>query len=98
MMLDRQEFKAWMIKRFDDPGIAGDNSALWIPEHDLDSSCEWFLLIQDRERAWNKKKFWRWCDSHLAGAVRCFYRETAVEEWWGFQDQRDIVIWSLKWL
>ena len=102
-ILTRDEFKRWMVREFDDPGIAAPKSALWIPEDRTGLRCQYFVLAEGRRRryqTWSElhDEYWTWCTETLAGDVRCFWANNeSGEEWWGFTEQDDIPIWILKW-
>lgn len=71
---------------------------LWIPEttrYSMKIHCEYFVQVSPIKVA--LKEYWQWCDDTLHGQVRCFI-SSVDSEYWGFTDERDIVIWRLKWV
>lgn len=99
-MINRAQFVEYFeqIK----PGLGAYHSPLWIPEQSRDSSqtvhCEWFVCVPPVEVHSFKEDYWSWCNENLAGAVRCFSSDSDnLREWWGFTDQADMVLWTLRW-
>lgn len=88
------------------------NGPLWIPEtfDNKKICCIWFLkvkpldlsscLITDNYPQGKKEYYYSWCKENLKGQVRCFSSDPTdtMEEWWGFTEQNDIMLWMLKWL
>ena len=98
-MITREEFKQY-FNEIAGHDFSADGSPLWIPEHDLDSKCTAFIRISAPVK-WDIFEqdfitFWEWCKTHLNGQVRCF-SSSDDEEWWGFTEPSDIVLWVLKW-
>ena len=47
----------------------------------------------------HKINYYNWCDKTLKGRVRCYSSDSDNDrEWWGFTEQEDIVLWTLKWM
>ncbi len=86
-----------------DSRLGGPDCVLWIPENDLPKSCQWFVKVKPLMRVKNnkesfKKEYWEWNDNNLLGYVRCFSLDIEnQEEWWGFTNKEDIVLWMLRW-
>ena len=96
MLLDRAKF----AHHFDEikDGLGDEDSPLWIPEEDI-GPCQWFLRVKLLRAHHFKKEYWAWCDENLIGDVRCFSSDSEHEqEWWGFTDKQDMVLWTLKWM
>lgn len=83
----KMEFKDWQR-------ITADDHPLWIPEQDLQEPCQYFVCVLAPVR---DRDYWLWCTNMLQGYVRCF-SSSENEEWWGFTNEADITMWSLKWL
>ena len=95
MILTRDEF-ADHFKSLD-KRLAGPDSPLWIPDEGIPS--EWFVCIKPIGVHRFKWKYFDWCNNTLKGRVRCYSSDTeGQQEWWGFTDKQDIVLWTLKWM
>jgi hypothetical protein len=81
-------------------GLGDDDSPLWIAERTLSGPCVAFITINSPVKfdvfEIDFLNFWEWCDKNLLGEVRCF-SSSEDEEWWGFTNPNDIVLWALKW-
>lgn len=102
MIATRKEFKNWICALFPDhPAMANKESAVWIPEESGKVKCQWFVAVPPVHAGHSsnfRQGYWDWCNQHLKGHVRCFMRNPDNnEEWWGFTDRNDIVLWVLKW-
>lgn len=100
MILNRQEFAEHFNRTHS--GLGDKNSPLWEPEERLSRNnavafiCVTPIRVLNPLR--NKTLFWEWCRDHLQGKVFCYSCDTINgEEWWGFTDESDIVLWVLKW-
>lgn len=85
------------------PGLGLPNSPLWGPEHSLKpDQCEYFICVAPVRPIWDDNEhgtFWDWNTNKLKGYVRCFSsNHRDKEEWWGFTDNDDILIWVLRWV
>ncbi len=104
MMIDiqsRDQFKHWIRTQFHEKNMDHENSAVWIPEHDLDGvKCQWFVTTSCiLQKKYFKVDYWLWCKENLKGPVRCFWSNPEEDqECWGFADRDDIFIWILRWL
>lgn len=95
MVLDRQEFTEHFKSL--DVRLAGPDSPLWIPDEATPS--EWFVCIKPIGVHKFKSEYYDWCNDTLKGRVRCYSSDSeGQQEWWGFTDQEDIVLWTLKWI
>lgn len=95
MILTRSEFADYFNGLR--PGLGNADSPLWIPEDGADPS-EWFVCVSPRQAHQYKIDFWQWCHQCLLGQVRCYSSsDEEQQEWWGFTNQKDIVLWLLKW-
>lgn len=97
-IVSRKEFKDVMLMTF--PAKKLDSKhPLWIPEKDFAPKVKCIKFVRTnpvklvRE---NKDEYWRWCNETLNGTVRCF-TSGDEDEWWGFTDPDDVVIWTLRW-
>lgn len=94
MVLDRTEFADHF--RSLDKRLAGPESPLWIPDEDTPS--EWFVCVEPIGVHRFKFEYYNWCNNTLKGKVRCYSSASEnKQEWWGFTDREDIVLWMLKW-
>lgn len=97
----REEFKCYIRMLFGRAEMADENSALWIPENDLNGvKCQWFVTAPCVRKAASvtKSDYWAWCADNLKGFVRCFMSNNEDdEEVWGFTELDDINWWMLKW-
>lgn len=95
MILERQEFADY-FKSLDER-LAGTDSPLWIPDEGTPS--KWFVCTKPIGVHRFKFSYYDWCNKTLKGRVRCYSSDTDNEqEWWGFTNQEDIVLWTLKWM
>lgn len=97
---NRQEF-ATVFEEMK-PGLGAPDSPLWLPEHSLKpDTCEYFICVGPVRPVWDDDDaglFWDWNEENLQGHVRCFSSNSRDrEEWWGFTDESDIMLWILKW-
>ena len=94
MILTRQEFAEYFNSL--DVRLGVDDSPLWIPDEDAPS--QWFVCVNPIGVHKFKNKYYDWCDTTLAGKIRCYSSDSYNDkEWWGFTDKQDIVLWTLKW-
>lgn len=99
MILSRTEF-AEMFNSIRS-GLGDKGSALWEAECDI-PDCQWFVQVRPLEisgkRHGYKNSYWAWCNQNLTGKTRCFSSNNDdAEEWWGFTNKDDIVLWTLRW-
>lgn len=94
MILDREAFaKLWA------PVHNREDGPLWIPEQANSTRCRWFVKVKPILTPYSNSysnSYWDWCDYCLQGKVMCF-SSSDTEEWWGFNNKDDILIWLLKW-
>lgn len=95
MILTRAEFtKLWNMKS---PSLmlGDETSVLWVQERNLGISANWFIKVKPIRVT---PEFHEWSAQTLAGNILCYSSsEENAEEWWGFTDYKDILIWKLKW-
>jgi hypothetical protein len=90
----RAEFvKYWNSIKF---GLGNSNSGLWAYEqaHKFKSQhfiCVKSITINDGD------EFIQWVKDNCSGRVSCYSSNGNDEEWWGFTDESDIMIWILRW-
>ena len=99
MIINREEFARHFNTLKD--GLGGPDSALWIPEEDSHPAdlSNWFVCVEPIGVSRFKWAYWEWCNETLQGKVRCYSSNTDdQQEWWGFTDKDDIVVWMLKWM
>jgi hypothetical protein len=95
-MLTRDEF----AHHFEEikEGLGQTNSPLWCAEEST-SRCDWFICVKPLRVHNFKKTYWDWCNNNLQGKTACYSSDSENEqEWWGFTDKQDIVLWTLKWM
>jgi hypothetical protein len=96
-IMSREEFKDRFSVDFNE--VIRADHPLWIPENDFapKTKCIKFVLTTKLNFTSEAKyEYWEWCNSTLNGIVRCF-SSGDENEWWGFSDPDDVVIWTLKW-
>lgn len=96
MLLTREEFKKYYIGICSNEGII---DPLFSQEEYYKINCKWFVLVPclNLFQQGLKKEYWDWCDKHLTGKLLCFSSDILNDqEWWGFEKEEDIVLWSLK--
>lgn len=100
MIHSREEFKRIARTIRDDPTIIDERSRFWVAEQDITDKCHWFVSVPCLRLSVDDTKtdYWVWCADVLKGYVRCFMIDyERNEEWWGFTDEEDATIWTLKW-
>jgi hypothetical protein len=86
------------------PGLGHSDSVLWAAEHSLrPDTCQHFVCVppltdlQTIDQSYSE--FWAWCEQQMQGYCRCFSSNTRDrEEWWGFTNKDDILMWVLRWI
>lgn len=100
-MITRAEFKHLAKTWHPHEDWSLPDSPLWIPEHRDFVIPEWFVCvypIKIGETRQDCQDFWDWCADNLSGKLLCYMSDTDdQEEWWGFTNQKDIVLWMLRW-
>lgn len=100
-IINRTEFidKFNDIMRSNGTDCGDDNHPLWLAEKFDPTNrikCNWFVCVVPFTA--NAQYYWDWCNSTLAGQVACFSSDDhEQEEWWGFTNENDTLIWLLKW-
>ena len=101
MILDRQQF----INYFNDlqPELGNITSPLWEPERVTNTSNDWFVCVKPilAKPSWGEKRstYYQWCEQNLKNSPNCYSSDDInQQEWWGFKNREDIVIWMLKWI
>ena len=100
MVITRQEFidywKVTLHSASSLPIVDEPDGLLWLPEQAEQIRCEWFVCVIPID--WRSIDYWVWCDTVLHGKVKCFASDTIKQqEWWGFTDKDDVMLWILKW-
>ncbi len=99
MILTREQFVDWWDQVVPENPANRPDHPLWIPETEMrpGPASSWFVKASCRRTG--QPDYWSWCDANLEGIVRCYMLdEEADAEWWGFTNQKDMVIWMLKWM
>jgi hypothetical protein len=98
MILSRAEFIDYF--RGLDYRIDGNDPfcPLWVPEEDGNINCQWFVAVKPLSVHKIKSSYYDWCNQTLKGSIRCFSSSLEEQqEWWGFTEHKDVVVWMLKW-
>ena len=97
-MITRDEFKALVKQTWHNTNdLSADDSPLWALEKATVIRPQWFACIKPINQR-HAAAYWHWCDSHLSGDVLCYSSNTDdSEEWWGFTEKNDVLIWMLRW-
>jgi hypothetical protein len=96
-IVSRKEFRDKFSGVFNE--IIRADHPLWIPEREFEpkTKCIKFILTKKINFTSEEKyDYWEWCNSTLNGVVRCF-SSGDEDEWWGFSNSDDVVIWTLRW-
>lgn len=100
MVITRTEFIKTLMQ---EPGwkfeLSDVNGPLWIPEREMGSVWEsqWFTCVKPVTYE-TKAEYWGWCNTNLKYRTACYLSDdTNQEEWWGFEDKNDTVLWLLRW-
>jgi hypothetical protein len=95
-ILTRSEFKDYWnnIKE----GLGNADSPLWEAEREIfKGNYQWFVSKSITSYG-NLEEYWQWCEVTLKGNITCYSASSEEnQEWWGFTNKDDIVIWSLRW-
>lgn len=102
--MNRDQFKkfvldAWSHVNSDDVdrlGLFRDEEPFWIPEFSVGRRvnyfCECWTGVQ------NNKKLYKWADQYLLYSPLCFMIDSVNrKEWWGFDNEKDMALFLLKW-
>lgn len=96
LVVDRAQFTSIFDKIFEDKGGIDDAHILWEVERTQNIKCKYFVCATPINVDYSK--YWDWCNSTLNGNAVCFSSNSEDnEEWWGFTDKEDIIIWMLRW-
>jgi len=96
MILTREEF----ADEFNSlkPGLGNPDSPLWFAE-EQNIKPSWFVCIKPIRISERKQEYWSWCNMTLKGQLLCYSSNSEdQQEWWGFTDQKDVVLWMLRWM
>jgi hypothetical protein len=111
-MMNREQFKRhanlWFHERRKIPEwiqvkdeVDDDEHVIWNAEKfnpDNRFFCQWFVCVKPFMLQEDKDEYWEWCNKNLTGKITCFSSSTdSMEEWWGFTEKQDILIWLLRW-
>lgn len=101
-ILNRQEFIAEfnIIMRNHGKDCADPDHIIWEAEKYITPphKCQWFVCVTPLDVDRNISNYWEWVKETLNEVVVCFSTDPAEQaEWWGFTDEQDAVIWTLKW-
>lgn len=98
MMLTRAQF----IQYFNNlqAGLGDQTSPLWVGEKYLvEKQCNWFINVRPiNVNDIHNHNFRKWVKTYCKGQVLCYSSNTDdQEEWWGFTNKDDILLWMLRW-
>ena len=103
-MMNRKGFSTKFneIMRNHGRDCANDEHPLWEAEKRSTPRifCKWFVCVKPLTvfDASERQDYWTWVRETLRGQVVCFSSDlNAKEEWWGFTNKKDALIWMLKW-
>lgn len=97
-ILTRKEFINAIIKKWNtDKNFL---PILFSYEEYVGRKSQWFVCIEASAIVdGGKSEYWDWCNEFLSGKLICYSSGSPGEdEWWGFTEKNDILLWSLKWL
>lgn len=81
------------------PGLGDADSGMWAYERQYGLHSLWFISVKPIRLALygpKQKEFWAWCKQYCPTGVSC-YSASDEEEWWGFVDREEIMLWLLRW-
>lgn len=95
-VLSREEFIGH-FNQFIYPDVIDIKHCIWEAENNHSSKplCQYFVNITPIEE--DMKIYWDWVETNMRGKTTCYSSDGEYEEWWGFTDKYDIVLWSLRW-
>lgn len=95
MILTRAEFTELWNMKATGLKLGDETSILWVPERTLGIKANWFIKVKPIRTT---PEFHEWSAQTLIGNILCYSsNEETAEEWWGFTEYMDILIWKLKW-
>lgn len=102
MIVTRNKFiRLWNERQ---AGLGDPSSVIWTLENaGRVNPSRWFIKIKPLTDTFNNtggrdENYWDWCKETLTGTVACYSTDgDLLEEWWGFENHEDIIIWKLKW-
>lgn len=97
-MITRDEFKEvarhWHLYT----DFSADDSPLWAVEQSTQIIPQWFVCVKPVRVVTQIEDYWQWCEKHLTGKLLCYSSsDEDQEEWWGFTNKDDGILWILKW-
>jgi len=101
-ILNRNQFidKFNYIFRYQGQLVEDDEHPLWVAEKSYTPRifCNFFICVKPINLE-EKDIHWRWVNKTLNNKIACFSSDgVGQEEWWGFVDEKDILLWTLKWV
>jgi hypothetical protein len=100
LVVDRAQFTAIFDQIFKYSGGITDNHVLWEAEKCYNIKCTQFACVPPVKIKTDKSDdYWNWCNSTLKGKVMCFSsNDDNSQEWWGFTEKEDILVWMIRWI
>lgn len=95
--MNREEFKRLALREIGHKsGILEDGEPFWSGEIHAGWQASYFVetwLTTDCHSG-----FWCWCDEFLTKSPLCYYSDqTNKREWWGFNTEKDMLLFLLAW-
>lgn len=96
-MITRDEFKKIAKDWHATDDLSADDSPLWVMEKHHNLQPGWFVCIKPISLV-GGAEFRFWCKQCLLGEVLCYSSDADnQEEWWGFTNKDDVMLWLLRW-
>ena len=93
-ILDRKKFVDYWNK--ERPGLGDPDSGLWAYERHNNYRNEYFVCVKPvHVPLMEKYGYYEWADKNTP-SVLC-YAASDEQEWYGFQNQSELMWWILKW-
>lgn len=100
MILTRQQFSEHFNSL--QKGLGEPGSYLWNPEEHLAKNRRfWFICVRPINLGdFNDTLVFRkWCQESLTSSPVCYNSNNdEQQEWWGFKNRNDIMLWMLRWV
>ena len=103
----RNKFIKIFDAKFNRPDLpincADDRHVIWEGEKSYSprAKCKWFVCVTPIDFGpgrISKRDFWEWINATLSKKIVCYSSDSLnKEEWWGFEDKKDAIVWLLKW-
>jgi hypothetical protein len=99
MIKNRIEFADHVDKylREHGPHCIREDHPLWYIEKSVNVKCNYF--VKAVVTTLDSEEYLEWVRVNLTGVMLCYVSDKyEKEEWWGFENEQDAIIWVLRWV